>query len=268
VTTTEPDFEARFLSGRALYGDDFTPAEIEAWYDDEREGYANLGSGAEDNSSGRGYGYHNFNRRHAFRYLPPGPLGDALGLGAAYGDEFAPIIDRVDSITILEPSKALRSPAVKDVALKYVDPAPSGLMPFDDASFDLVTSFGVLHHIPNVTTVVNEVVRVLRRGGLFVVREPIHSMGDWRRPRRGLTSRERGIPRRIFEEMVESRLSVIHASLCDFPLRQRIGEYDAPWNVALDAALSRLFAFNYRYHARTTWQKVRPCSLAIVLRKD
>jgi SAM-dependent methyltransferase len=153
-----------------------------------------------------------------------------------------PIIDRVDSITILEPIKALRSPAVKDLALRYVDSAPSALMPFDDASFDLVTSFGVLHHIPKVTTVVDDWSASYAAEGLFVVREPIHWMGDWRRPRGGLTSRERGIPRRIFEERLKSVIRHPR-ELCDFPLRERIGEFDAPWNVALDAALSRLLAF-------------------------
>ena len=33
-----------YLSGRTLYGDDFTRAQIRDWFADEREGYATLGA--------------------------------------------------------------------------------------------------------------------------------------------------------------------------------------------------------------------------------
>lgn len=33
-----------YLSGAKLYGDDFTIDEIEEWFADEAEGYANLGA--------------------------------------------------------------------------------------------------------------------------------------------------------------------------------------------------------------------------------
>ena len=33
-----------FLSGKKLYGDDFAYEEIKQWYDEEKEGYANLGA--------------------------------------------------------------------------------------------------------------------------------------------------------------------------------------------------------------------------------
>ena len=34
----------QYLSGKLLYGDDFTLEQINAWYEDEKEGYANLGA--------------------------------------------------------------------------------------------------------------------------------------------------------------------------------------------------------------------------------
>jgi len=39
-------------------------------------------------------------------------------------------------------------------------------LPFDDSSFDLVYSWGVLHHSPNTSDTVNEVFRVLRPNGI------------------------------------------------------------------------------------------------------
>jgi SAM-dependent methyltransferase len=42
-------------------------------------------------------------------------------------------------------------------------------MPFEDASFDVVYSHGVLHHVPDIVTAQREIRRVLRPGGLLVV---------------------------------------------------------------------------------------------------
>jgi SAM-dependent methyltransferase len=65
-------------------------------------------------------------------------------------------------------------------------------------SLDLAMSLGVLHHIPNVTKVLSEMIRVLKVGGVLLIREPIHSMGDWNSPRFGLTKNERGISEEFF----------------------------------------------------------------------
>ena len=41
-------------------------------------------------------------------------------------------------------------------------------LPFRDSHFDVVYSYGVIHHIPNVSEVLEEVKRVLRSSGLFM----------------------------------------------------------------------------------------------------
>lgn len=46
--------------------------------------------------------------------------------------------------------------------------ASAGSLPFKDASFDCVYSFGVLHHILGVAAVVKEISRVLRPGGQVI----------------------------------------------------------------------------------------------------
>lgn len=44
----------QYFSGKELYGDNFTLEKIEKWYEDEKEGYANLVSGYNEYH----YGYH------------------------------------------------------------------------------------------------------------------------------------------------------------------------------------------------------------------
>ncbi|MFA6255765.1 MAG: class I SAM-dependent methyltransferase [Candidatus Absconditabacterales bacterium] len=42
-------------------------------------------------------------------------------------------------------------------------------LPFDDASFDLATSFFVLEHIEDVDSLFGEVYRILKSGGVFII---------------------------------------------------------------------------------------------------
>ncbi len=107
--TTPHDNELhRYYAGEALHGDDFRADEIRQSFEDDREGYANLGA---RNCEDYRYACHQLNTIHAFQHL---------------GDK-----------------------------------------PFESESFDLITSFGVLHHIPNVTHVINECGRVLADNGVL-----------------------------------------------------------------------------------------------------
>lgn len=55
--------------------------------------------------------------------------------------------------------------------------ADAEALPFDDASFDLVYSYGVLHHTPDTKRAVGEVRRVLRPGG--EARIMLYSRRSW-----------------------------------------------------------------------------------------
>lgn len=59
-----------------------------------------------------------------------------------------------------------RSEGVEDVTFLSADATD---LPFEDASFDLALSFGILHHIAEWPRVIHEVSRVLRPGGDYVL---------------------------------------------------------------------------------------------------
>lgn len=205
-----------YLFGKKLYGDDFNISQIEEWYNDEKEAYANLGAKNLDDYK---YMYHELNKLLAYdRISIDGSLKNCLSIGGAWGHELFPIINKCNNITIIEPSDHFKQNNILRKPLKYVKPNISGILPFDDFEFDLITCLGTLHHIPNVTTVLKETYRVAKKGGIIIIREPIVSLGDWTKPRKkGVTKRERGIPLNLLHEMIlKSKFQIISEQLCIF----------------------------------------------------
>ena len=261
-----------YFSGNKLYGNDFSQDQIDAWFADEAEGYFNLTQSPGDGEYA--YGYHALNSRHGFSKLPQKRFAHVLGVGSAYGDELAPILARSDRVSILEPSDGFKSTVLNGAPVSYVKPVASGDMPFDTNSLDLITCLGVLHHIPNVSKVVNEFYRVLCPGSYALVREPIISMGDWRKPRTGLTKRERGIPLPVLRDFVEQAgFKVVRERKCMFSLTSRLRHvvagpvFNNAVVVSLDALLSALPIWPKAYHARNALQKLRPTAVYYVLQK-
>jgi SAM-dependent methyltransferase len=258
----------RYADGNALYGEDLSADEIETWFRDEERGYFGL---HHDRRPGA-YTYHALNVYHGFRHLPTTSFQHVLGFGSAFGDELEPILDRAHKVTILEPANGF----ARD-RFVYVKPSPSGRMPFDNNTFDLITCFGVLHHIPNVSTVMGELARCLTPGGWLLIREPVVSMGDWDEPRPGLTARERGIPwnimRRIVRDvgLVPGRGRLCGHSLSFFVERllpKGYAVYNSPWLVRIDDRLSNLPIWPRKYHATNAFQKLRAGSAFLVLQKS
>lgn len=263
---------ARYLSGSALYGDDFGPDQLAAWYAGEREGYA--GEVAKREEAYR-YKYHALNWSGGFKHLAGRTGLKVLGIGSAYGDELLPIAPQAASFDIIEPSEEFsRNREIAGVPATYHKPREDGLFDLPDNSFDVITSFGVLHHIANVSTVVRECFRVLKPGGLFLTREPIVSMGDWRQRRPGLTVNERGIPYDIFMDIMKSAgFEIRQAKLCDFGPFVRVIDnmgmdcFGSRPLTMIDRGLSMMFSFNRRYHRQRLLQKFGPASVFFVVRK-
>lgn len=263
----KPSFE-KHADGKTLYGDDFSSDQIETWFRDEAEAYYRL---PEDKEPGL-YAYHARNWRHGFRHLPSLAFEHVLCLGGAFGDELKPVLGRSKKVTILEPAGEFQNPE-----FEYVKPTASGRMHFADDTFDLVTCFGVLHHIPNVSAVMREMSRCTKPGGWQLICEPTHSMGNWDEPRRMLTPHERGIPPSIIRRIVaDAGLQIVRERRCMFSLTSRLElllpkrqfAFNTKWITTLDDYLCSLPIWSKRYHATNPVHKLRPSALFLVLRKS
>jgi SAM-dependent methyltransferase len=263
-------FEERYFSGKELYGDDFDEAGIRRWYTEEENAYYELVESYESYV----YGHHALNEFYAYRFLP-GPYGCCVAIGCASGDDVAPLGNRVDHFVAIEPAEKWWKPEIGGRPARYLKPSLYGDIPMADASADLVVCLAVLHHIPNVSHVFSEMVRVLRPGGKMVVREPISTMGDWRKPRRGVTRNERGFPPGWLERKAQSfGLRIERAKYCSFPLTWHLAKmfgllpaFNNPTMVRLDAVLSQLMRWNLHYYRDSFFKKIAPGVMSFVFEK-
>ena len=174
------------ILGKSLYGDNFSADQIREWYSQEVSGYFDLVSNhykLTDKDDKYNYEYDALNRFHAIGNLVGRRFETCLAIGCAAGDDIAPLAAVVGQFIAIEPAEKWWRDEIGGKPATYMAPSAIGDIALDSASVDLATSFGVLHHIPNVSHVVTEIARVLKPGGIFVLREPISSMGDWRKAR-------------------------------------------------------------------------------------
>ena len=266
------------MLGRELYGDRFSPEQIQEWYDTEVSGFFDLLSNHYQISDAQGlysYEYDALNRFHAFRLLSKRCFDTCLALGCAAGDDIAPLASVVQKFIAIEPARKWWRDSIGGKPASYLCPSAVGDIPLAAASVDLVTSIGALHHIPNVSHLLEEISRVLCPGGLFVLREPISSMGDWRRGRVGLTAHERGLPIEWLERAVKKHGFLIHSRrLCMFNPVARIANglgmrqpFTSKWLVRLDSVMATAFGWNKSYWRDSVLKKLAPSSAFWILVK-
>ncbi|MDC3250216.1 class I SAM-dependent methyltransferase [bacterium] len=273
--------EPKYLSGDFLYGDDFSEDQIKQWYEKEKTGYENLNEKTEAFE----YGYHELNRQLGFNKLPKDFIPkNTLGFGSFDGSELSPIQSLIEKAIIIDPTEKF-TPKLS-VPTQKLAPSITGEIPCDNDSVDLITCLGVLHHIPNVTHVFDELIRVLKPGGYCIVREPIISMGDWTQKRPGLTPCERGLSKKFFKQLLSRQnLKIIAETPCVFPLISRaFGDpekeddrgacYNKKFAVVLDTLISKMLKWNYIYHISsklsnpfTFWRRLRPICNYYVIQK-
>ena len=101
-----------------------------------------------------------------------------IGTGSGYGISIiAPVADEFVTVDKYRSEATESLPA--NVTFREAKVPP---LPFEDESFDYVVSFQVIEHISNDKRLVEEVRRVLRPGGKFIVSTPNRPMSLTRNP--------------------------------------------------------------------------------------
>lgn len=265
MTTIEECF-----SGKALYGDDFTDAQIAEWFADEEKGYFNITQGAAQSRPE----YDSMYEMALFRHIRGRSFETCLGIGSAGGQDVRHIAPMFKRFIIVEPATEMWRDRIGGTPSSYRSPNLRGELDIESETVDVVTAISSLHHIPNVSDVLREAHRVLRPGGYILVHEPTTAMGDWRKQRVGVTKNERGLPEGwLLDKLAEIGFEVERVTPCHFaPFTSachKLGilPYQHDWSMRIDLLASRLMNWNARYYRPSFLRKFAPASVGIVARK-
>lgn len=94
-----------------------------------------------------------------------------LDVGCGTGRWTKYLADKVQFVEAIDPSKAIfyANELLKDVKNVRLSMASTDNIPFNDNTFDLVMSIGVLHHIPDTKKAMIDCVKKVKSGGCFYV---------------------------------------------------------------------------------------------------
>lgn len=148
----------QYLKGEEIWGDDFAQSEIEQWFYDEEEGYAEILD--KKRTGNETYEYEPITRRYLYKYLIEEKYENVLVYGGGFGTEIIPIVNKLENVIILEPSERFYRNEIMGKKVTYVKPEVSGTMRFPDGTFDLIICMSALHHVPNVSHIIDEFYRV------------------------------------------------------------------------------------------------------------
>jgi len=284
ITSLPLEISDEIKNGSVLAGDDYNEQQLRTWFSQEQEAFYRVDDGNKESTMSETdpwYAYMRFqNELFVFsriEKLPSKPKSILL-LGPGSGIE----VERFAAdnpewvLNFIEASDNFKAELKMKFPASYiVDPKVTGDISLEDNSQTVVCSFSVLHHLPNVSKIINEVARITQPGGLFFVREPCSSMGDWRYPR-SATPNERGISWQLLVKMAESAGFEIEGSPLPIlfepinkVLKKTIGFAVVPFRVLcwLDRFISWLLTRNDWYWRDTWYKKIGPSSYFYVFRK-
>jgi len=121
-------------------------------------------------------------QRSLLAYLEAAKMvsGDVLEIGAGEGYGIKHIAPKADSYLTIDKHPVNIDPQYTNVTFRQMNIPP--LEGIEDNSFDYVVSFQVIEHIPADNKYVEEIYRVLRPGGKFIVTTPNKKMSITRNP--------------------------------------------------------------------------------------
>jgi SAM-dependent methyltransferase len=264
-------FEAEWFSGLKLYGDAFTDEEIADWFADEQRGYFAITNGAAQ----RRPEYDALYGLTLFRHVRGQQFDNCLAIGSAGGNDVRPLAPQVNQFIVIEPTQECWVKQIGGKPASYRAPTLRGKIDMPSQSMDIATTISCLHHIANVSDILREVHRVLRPGAPLLLNEPISFMGDWRKPRVGVTKNERGIPAQwLFNKLAEIGFTIERATPCYFSPMVRayhlvgVKPFQHPPLVWIDLALCSLTNWNAKYERVRFFRKFAPGQISIVARKS
>jgi len=105
--------------------------------------------------------------------------GRMLDIGCGTGFVISLVAETFDEIHGIDPTSAMLEQVDTGDGNVTIHKGVAEELPFESASFDLVTAYSVFHHLADHRPALTEAARVLRRGGvLYVDLEPNHAF--WR----------------------------------------------------------------------------------------
>ena len=95
----------------------------------------------------------------------------ALDVGCGTGRWSIYLSSKFSNVYAMDPSKAIYSAAnlTKDIPGIHLLKSSAENIPFEDNTFDLVISLGVLHHIPDTQKALNSIVKKVKSGGQCLI---------------------------------------------------------------------------------------------------
>ncbi len=260
----------KLMSGEHIYGDDFDFQDINDWFEDEKNASIACYEDADPNQ----YDYLNY--FHCYKNIESLKFDKCLAIGPAYGAELKFLSKNIKEFIAIEPEKKWWSNNINGTPVDYMMPKINGDISLKDGSVDLIICFSVLHHIPNVSHIIDECHRVLKPNGTIIIREPVVAMGDWRFSRRGMTARERGVPLSPLLKKINSlNFKIKNLRIYDFPATRKLAKFfrvssyfNKPFFVALDYFLSNIINWKVIYNPKNIFQKIQPSGIYIHLIKN
>jgi SAM-dependent methyltransferase len=261
------------INGNILAGDNLSAENLLNWYKEEEQAFS-LDEVEEYTGNTKTDFFYEYLRSLQFRLsrvfhnAESRKLLKVLCIGPGDGAEVKMIKGlKNENLYFIESSPAFIQLLRKNFkGSRIIKSNPLGDFDMKDSSVDIVLCFSVLHHMPNVSKILEECYRVLNNDGTLLVREPCSSMGDWKDPKRKCTPNERGIPKNwIYRKSNIIGFSKIYSWPIAFLPLSKIFKLlglqfliKSKFYFYLDFFISRVVLFNNQYFRKNFISKIAP----------